>query len=155
MYFAKETAGGCPPAVARHLRLEPSQSPPAQAGPVRVDGSGIAAAITGSSPHTAPMATTIPARPAVLIDRSMPAQIFTADDGDQARLRLRDAVSQLERRLSKVAAMLEEAEADVLAFYAFPPSTGPSCGPRTRLSDSTARSPGAPTVWGSSPTTPR
>ena len=46
--------------------------------------------------------------------------IFTAADGDEARQRLRDAVGQLERRLPKVAAMLEEAEHDVLAFYAFP-----------------------------------
>jgi transposase-like protein len=46
--------------------------------------------------------------------------IFTAPDGEQARQRLRDAVGQLERRLPKVAAMIEQAEADVLAFYAFP-----------------------------------
>ena len=46
--------------------------------------------------------------------------IFTADDGEQARRRLRDAVEQLERRLPKIAALLEDAEADVLAFYAFP-----------------------------------
>jgi putative transposase len=46
--------------------------------------------------------------------------IFTASDGDEARRRLRDAVSQLERRLPKVAALLENAEPDVLAFYAFP-----------------------------------
>jgi hypothetical protein len=43
--------------------------------------------------------------------------LFTAPDGDQARRRLRDAVEQLERRLPKVAALLEEAAADVLAFY--------------------------------------
>jgi hypothetical protein len=46
--------------------------------------------------------------------------VFTAPDGDQARRRLRDAVAQLERRLPKIAALLEDAEADVLAFYAFP-----------------------------------
>ena len=46
--------------------------------------------------------------------------IFTAADGAQARERLRDAVGQLERRLPKIAAMLEQAEDDVLAFYAFP-----------------------------------
>jgi putative transposase len=46
--------------------------------------------------------------------------IFTAPDGDQARRRLRDAVGQFERRLPKVAALLEEAEPDVLAFFAFP-----------------------------------
>ena len=47
--------------------------------------------------------------------RSSPPRTAT-----QARRRLRDAVEQLERRLPKVAALLEEAEADVLAFYAFP-----------------------------------
>jgi len=47
-------------------------------------------------------------------------QIFTAADGEQARERLREAVGQLERRLPKIAALLEAAEDDVLAFYAFP-----------------------------------
>ncbi len=46
--------------------------------------------------------------------------IFTAESGEQARQRLRDAVGQLEKRLPKVAALIEQAEADVLAFYAFP-----------------------------------
>jgi putative transposase len=46
--------------------------------------------------------------------------LFTAPDGDEARRRLGDAVAQLERRLAKIAALLEEAEDDVLAFYAFP-----------------------------------
>src|SRR4030095_1354791 len=47
-------------------------------------------------------------------------QIFTAPDADEDRRRLRDAVEQLERRLPKIAALLEDAEADVLAFYGFP-----------------------------------
>jgi putative transposase len=47
-------------------------------------------------------------------------QIFTADDGAEARRRLDDAVAQLAGRLPKIAALLEEAEEDVLAFYAFP-----------------------------------
>jgi transposase-like protein len=46
--------------------------------------------------------------------------LFTAPDGEPARQRLRDAVGQLERRLPKIAALLEQAETDVLAFYAFP-----------------------------------
>src|SRR5215216_905873 len=46
--------------------------------------------------------------------------IFTAPDGDEAGRRLADAVAQLQARLPKVAALLEEAEDDVLAFYAFP-----------------------------------
>ena len=47
-------------------------------------------------------------------------QIFTAADGSEARRRLADAISQLEPRLPKIARLLEEAEDDVLAFYAFP-----------------------------------
>ncbi len=47
-------------------------------------------------------------------------QIFTAADGAEARRRLADAISQLEPRLPKIARLLEEAEDDVLAFYAFP-----------------------------------
>src|SRR6185437_1214842 len=46
--------------------------------------------------------------------------IFRAESGEEARQRLGDAVSQLERPLPKVAAMLEDAEDDILAFYAFP-----------------------------------
>ena len=46
--------------------------------------------------------------------------IFTAPDGTEARRRLADAVAQLERRLPKVARLLDEAEDDVLAFYACP-----------------------------------
>ena len=69
-------------------------------------------------------------------------QIFTATDGDQARQRLRDAVGQLERRLPKIAAMLEEAEADVLAFYAFPAEHWPklrSTNPLERFNREIAR----------------
>jgi putative transposase len=51
--------------------------------------------------------------------------IFTAPDDQEARRRLGDAVSQLERRLPKVAALLEESEDDVLAFFAFPPEHWP------------------------------
>lgn len=47
-------------------------------------------------------------------------QLFTASDGAEARRRLADAISQLEPRLPKIARLLDEAEDDVLAFYAFP-----------------------------------
>jgi putative transposase len=47
--------------------------------------------------------------------------IFNADSLAQARDRLSEAVAHLDGRLSKVAAMLEDAEPDILAFYAFPP----------------------------------
>jgi putative transposase len=47
-------------------------------------------------------------------------QLFTAPDGTEARRRLTDAIAQLEPRLPKIARLLNEAEDDVLAFYAFP-----------------------------------
>jgi transposase-like protein len=46
--------------------------------------------------------------------------IFAADSLAQARDRLSEAVAHLDGRLSKIAAMLENAEPDILAFYAFP-----------------------------------
>src|SRR3954468_20971892 len=42
--------------------------------------------------------------------------LFTAASLDEARARLRNAVAQLERTLPKIAAMLDDAEDDVLAF---------------------------------------
>jgi transposase-like protein len=48
--------------------------------------------------------------------------IFTAPEGVEARRRLGDAVGRLQRRLPKIAGLLEEAEEDILAFYAFPAS---------------------------------
>ena len=47
---------------------------------------------------------------------------FAADSLAQARDRLSEAVAHLDGRLSKIATMLEDAEADILAFSAFPPS---------------------------------
>jgi putative transposase len=46
--------------------------------------------------------------------------VFRAENRGQARERLGEAVSQLERPMPKIAAMLEEAEEDILAFYEFP-----------------------------------
>jgi putative transposase len=46
--------------------------------------------------------------------------IFNAENFAQARDRLSEAVAHLEGRLGKVAGLLEEAESDILAFYAFP-----------------------------------
>jgi putative transposase len=46
--------------------------------------------------------------------------IFNADSDQDARRRLGEAVGQLADRLPKIAAILEEAEDDILAFYAFP-----------------------------------
>src|SRR4051812_41283754 len=46
--------------------------------------------------------------------------IFNADSLAQARDRLSEAVAALDGKLPKVAALLEDAEDDLLAFYAFP-----------------------------------
>src|SRR5215213_9506233 len=48
--------------------------------------------------------------------------IFNAENLEQARDRLSEAVAHLDGRLGKVATLLEDAEADILAFYAFPSS---------------------------------
>ena len=62
--------------------------------------------------------------------------LFAAEDGPAARERLSDAVAALAGKLAKVAAMLEAAEEDVLAFSAFPPDHWRklrSTNPRERL----------------------
>src|SRR5688500_5768321 len=46
--------------------------------------------------------------------------IFNADSLAQARDRLSEAVAHLDGRLGRIATMLQDAEADILAFYAFP-----------------------------------
>jgi transposase-like protein len=46
--------------------------------------------------------------------------LFNADNGELARELVGDALERLEKPLPKVAALLEEAEEDLLAFYAFP-----------------------------------
>ena len=46
--------------------------------------------------------------------------VFRADDGDQARQRLAEVVDRLQSPAPKVARLLEDAESDLLAFYAFP-----------------------------------
>jgi transposase-like protein len=46
--------------------------------------------------------------------------IFNAETGEAARALVSDALERLRRPLPKVAALLEEAEEDLLAFYAFP-----------------------------------
>jgi putative transposase len=46
--------------------------------------------------------------------------IFNATDHQEARDRLSEAVAHLDGRLPKVATLLEQAEDEVLAFYAFP-----------------------------------
>ena len=47
-------------------------------------------------------------------------EIFNADDGAQAKQRVGEVIAKLAGPVSKVAALLEAAEDDLLAFYAFP-----------------------------------
>jgi putative transposase len=46
--------------------------------------------------------------------------IFNADDQGQARVLLGEALERLRKPLPKIAALLEAAEEDLLAFYSFP-----------------------------------
>ena len=46
--------------------------------------------------------------------------IFNSDSGEQARELVGDALERLRKPLPKVAALLEEAEEDLLGFYTFP-----------------------------------
>jgi putative transposase len=46
--------------------------------------------------------------------------LFNADSGEQARELVSDALERLRQPLPKIATLLEEAEEDLLAFYAFP-----------------------------------
>lgn len=47
-------------------------------------------------------------------------EIFNADSGEQARQRVGEVIARLQGPMPKVAALLEQAEDDLLAFYAFP-----------------------------------
>ena len=51
--------------------------------------------------------------------------IFNAENLDQARDRLSEAIAHLDGRMGKVATLLEDAETDILAFYAFPTAHWP------------------------------
>jgi putative transposase len=69
-------------------------------------------------------------------------QLFTAPDGSEARRRLGDAIAQMQARLPKLAALLEDAEDDILAFYAFPAEHWPklrSTNPLERFNREIAR----------------
>jgi putative transposase len=46
--------------------------------------------------------------------------IFNAETGEQARELVGDALERLDKPLPKIAALLQEAEEDLLAFYGFP-----------------------------------
>jgi hypothetical protein len=82
------------------------------------------------------------------------ATAFAQDDTISAKQQWRRVADQLRPKVPKLAALMDEAEDDVLAYMTFPASTGRSCTPRIRSSASTARSSAAPRSSASSPTSP-
>jgi transposase-like protein len=68
--------------------------------------------------------------------------IFNADSGPVARELVGDALDRPRKPLPKVAALLEEAEEDLLAFYAFPVDHWP----KLRSTDESVKSPAVPPV---------
>ena len=74
--------------------------------------------------------------------------IFAQEDKTAARIQWRKVVNQMKAGLPKLAAFMDEAEDDVLAYMDFPPTPGRSCIRPTRSNGLTARSNDAPTSWG-------
>jgi putative transposase len=68
---------------------------------------------------------------------------FVQDDAESARTQWRQVADQLRRKVPKLAALMDEEEADVLAFMGFP---------KDHRNVSMAKSSGAPTSSASSPT---
>jgi len=69
-------------------------------------------------------------------------ELFQAEDGEQARQRMGQVIERLEPTVPKVCRLLEEAEEDLLAFYAFPASHCPklrSTNPLERVNREIAR----------------
>jgi transposase-like protein len=81
--------------------------------------------------------------------------VFSAESGEQARELVSEALERLRKPVPKVAALLEEAEDDLLAFFAFPADHWAKLRSTNRSNASTVRSAAAPTSSGSSPTTRR
>jgi transposase-like protein len=81
--------------------------------------------------------------------------LFNAGDGEAARELAGEALERLRKPLPKVTELLEAAEEDLLAFYAFPGEHWPKLRSTNPLGRVTARSAAAPTSSASSPTTAR
>ena len=78
--------------------------------------------------------------------------IFAQPDAEQTSAQHARVVEQLTEKFADAAAMLADAETDVLAFSTSRRSTGARSGPTTPRSASTGSCAGAPTSWASSPT---
>jgi transposase-like protein len=81
------------------------------------------------------------------------ATAFAQDDAEAARAQWRRVADQLRPKLPKLAAFLDQAEADVLAYMTFPAQHRAKLHSTNRSSGSTVRSSAAPTSSASSPTT--
>jgi transposase-like protein len=77
---------------------------------------------------------------------------FVQDDAEAARAQWRQVADQLRPKVPKLAAFMDAAETDVLAFMNFPKDHRVKSTPSIRSSDSTARSSGALRSSASSPT---
>ena len=81
------------------------------------------------------------------------ATAFAQTTPEAARKQWRNVADQLRAKLPKLAALLDEAEVDVLAFMGFPREHGTRSARPTPSSDPTAKSNAGPTSSASSPTT--
>ena len=77
---------------------------------------------------------------------------FAQDDAEAASKQWRQVADQLRPKVPKLAALMDEAEADVLAFMSFPKDHRPRSTRSIRWNASTARSSAAPMSSASSPT---
>jgi putative transposase len=82
------------------------------------------------------------------------ATAFAQDDAKAASQQWRHVADQIRPKVPKLAALLDDAETDVLAYMSFPAAHRPSSTRQTRWSASTARSSAGPRSSASSPTRP-
>jgi hypothetical protein len=126
---------------------------PAQARPARRQAGGLGRARGPQARHREGARRHVAALPGALDEERARARAQGPADGgrrrappglpaaDQATARQvwRQVADQLRPRWPRLAALMDESEHDVLAYMAFPASTGPSCTARTRSSASTRR----------------
>ena len=80
------------------------------------------------------------------------ATAFAQEDAEAASAQWRQVADQLRLKAPKLAALMDEAEHDVLAYMSFPAAHRPKLHRPTRSNASMARSSGEPTSLASSPT---
>jgi transposase-like protein len=80
------------------------------------------------------------------------ATAFAQETAEAASTQWRAVADQIRPKVPRLAAIMDEAETDMLAYMTSPKSTGSSCTRPTRSNASTERSSAAPRSWVSSPT---